>query len=43
MTKLFNKLKNHVFGPFLVHFPNFGGEKNFSRKSENHAQLHTGF
>ena len=25
--------KNHVFGPFLVHLPNFWGKKNFSGKS----------
>ena len=26
MTKFFNKSKNPAFGPFLVHFPNFGGK-----------------
>ena len=38
MTKYFNKFKNPVFGPFLVHFPNFEGKKNFS---ENLALSHT--
>ena len=32
MTKIFNKFKKHVFGPFLVHFPNFWGKKKFSGK-----------
>ena len=27
MTKFLNKSKNLVFGPYLVHFPNFGGKK----------------
>ena len=27
MTKFFNIFKNPVFGPFLAHFPNFGGKK----------------
>ena len=43
MTKFSNKLKKHVFGPFGMHFPNFGGKKNFPRKSGSHAQLHMGF
>ena len=29
MTKHFNKFKNPVFGPFLVHFPKFSGKKFF--------------
>ena len=33
MTIFFNKLKKHCFGRFSVHFPNFGGKKNFSGKS----------
>ena len=33
-------LKNPVFGPFLVHFPNFWSKNNFSGKSGCHAQLH---
>ena len=35
MTKFFNKFKNHVFGPFFVHFLNLGGRKNFSAKSSS--------
>ena len=33
MTKSFNKFKNTVFSPFLVHFPKFWDIKFFSRKS----------
>ena len=29
MAKSFNKFKNPVFGPFLVHFPKFWGKNNF--------------
>ena len=32
MTRFFNKFKKPFFDPFLVHFPNFEGKKNFSRK-----------
>ena len=30
MTKFFNKFKKSVFGPFSVHFPNFG-DKHFQK------------
>ena len=33
ITIYFNKFKKLCFGPFLVHLPNFGGQKHFSRKS----------
>ena len=33
MTKFFNIFKKTVFDPFLVHFPNFWGKKNFPGKS----------
>ena len=40
MTKFFNKnSKNPVFGPFLVHFPNFGGKKFFQERL-CHANLY---
>ena len=32
MTKFFHKFKKPCFGSFLVHFPNFGGKKNFPEK-----------
>ena len=38
MTKYFNKFKKPVFGPFLVHFTNFGDKKSFL---ENPALSHT--
>ena len=39
ITKFSDKLKKTpVFGPFLVHFPNFGAKENFA---ENSALSHT--
>ena len=43
MTKFFNKFKKHVFSPFLLHYPNFWGQKVFLENPGQSSTTSYGF